>query len=382
MGNARRIAAVWFGVCLFAALPLAAQDLATPVTTVTQKETPKTDDPNFPAKGDDFYWVCELRACGDYVVTIGRNNWLCVFHRDRQTAALKFASSCSLGYNQWDWFLLDTKELPNQDGAVYVGVKGKLYWLTLDHATGKLASQGELSAAVDGVSSITVSPDGGKLYVAGSAKFATFTLDPKTGKPTELTQSALEGAHLIAGKGGMLAPNGNLFYACGGNEVFAIAIDPQTGKATVKSKEKVEGAGTNKWSQPALSPDGKFLYVPLATAFAVFACNSETGVLTSQPDQKLGDITGVLEMCFAPDGRSGYFVSQGEGVKGPASNCVGWFTRDPATGALTYVGRGPAKGGYTRVVLDPAAGNLFALVKLPGKLYSFKTPTFATANGK
>jgi 6-phosphogluconolactonase (cycloisomerase 2 family) len=348
-------------------------EFAVPVSSISQKEVPDTVDPLWKGsgkKGSDLYWLCDVKACGPFVITVGRNCFFCTFERDVEKGNLVYKASSPGPMHNWDWYNLAVRELPDHDWIVYCTSMHDLTWLTLSHASGKLTVTGQLH--LKAVASFpALSPDRQHLFAAGSSATDFLAIDATSGAPT------LAGSSRCKGSNGSFSPDCKSYYAVDKDELYSYRVDASTGVLTELPVTPLPGGSDNRWAHVTVSPDGKFLYRPLASEIAVFERNVDSGVLAPKNSQKLGDIAAILQMEFTPDGRAGYFVCMGEGVKAKSSDCTGWLTRDPATGALTYAGQAPRHAGYTRLTADWEHGNLFTLIKMgPSTICSFKTPSY------
>ncbi|XP_060077784.1 uncharacterized protein LOC132557315 [Ylistrum balloti] len=202
---------------------------------------------------------------------------------------------------------------------------------------------------VDGLAgayTITVSPDGKNVYVAGSTDdaLAVFDRDTTTGALTYSTNfkdgvngvDGLEGAIFIA-----VSPDGENVYVAGFDD-DALAVfnrDTTTGALAynaVFKDNQGEVDGLNEAFSVTVSPDGKNVYVAgfEDDALAVFNRDTETGALTYSNVFKNGTngvdgLNGAFSVTVSPDGKNVYVASD-------ADNALVVFKRNTTTGALTY----------------------------------------------
>ncbi len=227
-------------------------------------------------------------------------------------------------------------------------------------------------AALDGATSIVVSPDGAHVYVASPASdaVAIFDRDPSTGGLSQGSGSggcvsetgaspcadgtALDGANSVT-----VSPDGaNVYVASSASKAVAVfdrdptsgALTQQPGTAGCISETGTEGAcvdgvGLNFATSVAVSPDGDSAYVAsyFPGAVAILDRDPETGALTQKAgtagcigDAGLGDgactegegLDGASSVVVSADGTSAYVASY-------TGNALAIFDRNPATGALT-----------------------------------------------
>jgi DNA-binding beta-propeller fold protein YncE len=220
---------------------------------------------------------------------------------------------------------------------------------------------------------LAVSPDGRQLYVAAWAEDAVVVLnrDPASGALTFGSCLSSYGTRHVpnctplAGSDGMswvtVSPDGRNVYATArdDNSVHAFARDPASGGLT--SLGCIGGLASGTGKPPAcgagraldypqlvtVSPDGANVYATAADAHAIalFSRNPATGALAQLPgsDGCLEDIADGKEDCqrslglslplglaFDPTGRTAYVGAFGYGS-------VAMYQRDPATGILSRV---------------------------------------------
>lgn len=212
---------------------------------------------------------------------------------------------------------------------------------------------------LDGAESVAVSPDGAHVYVASftDSAVAMFARDDNPASPTYGTldfvtvykDSSLGGtvANLLGASSITLsADGGHLYVAATTDDAVAIfARDTVPASATygelttvagpVDSIGGVDGLDGAQWVR--VTPDGAHVYVASGVdkAIAVFARNASTGALTWVEAVKDGvdganGLDGASSVDVSIDGTSVY-------ATGPNEDAVAVFSRDDATGALTFV---------------------------------------------
>jgi 6-phosphogluconolactonase (cycloisomerase 2 family) len=232
--------------------------------------------------------------------------------------------------------------------------------------------------ALDGVRSVTVSPDGKHVYAASetSGAVSVFARNGTTGALTQLggtagcvSQTGTGGSCIdgraLAGAGDVtVTPDGANAYVAslGSDAVTAFARDGTTGALTQlagtggcvsetgNSGSCVEGTALDRSRSLVVSLDGTSVYVAseISDAVAVLSRNATTGVLTqlggvggcvSETDTggACADgiaLDGARSVAVSPDGKSVYAGSF-------YSSAVSVFSRDPATGRLAQLGGSP-----------------------------------------
>ncbi len=213
-------------------------------------------------------------------------------------------------------------------------------------ATGELAFVGAESDGANGVDglanpqSVTVSPDGRHVYVAGlfDDAIAIFGRDATSGAVTFIATvrdgvAGVDGLHFVSDV--RVSPDGKHLYATGGEgDVAVFSRNATTGAlGFVEAEAMPAGSG----SAVALAPDGRHLYVTSIDGNAVFAYarDGATGAL-ALVDTESDGVGGVDGLAFASD-----VAVSGDGTHvyavGSQDNEIAVFTRDTATGALVFV---------------------------------------------
>jgi len=205
-------------------------------------------------------------------------------------------------------------------------------------------------AGVDGLNgarSVTVSPDGKHLYVAGPIDdaVAVFSRNASTGQLT-FVEVQRDG---VAGVDGLdfafavtVSPDGQHLYALGlfDDAVAVFSRSASSGQLTFVEVQKDGVAGVDGLDNPSsltISPDGHHLYTTASgdDAVAVFSRNASTGKLTFVEVQKDGvagvdGLDGAVAVIVSPNGRHVYAAGQ-------VDDTVVVFSRSASTGQLTFV---------------------------------------------
>ena len=200
---------------------------------------------------------------------------------------------------------------------------------------------------LNGANSVTVSPDGSHVYVAGyyDDALAVFRRDVATGQLTFLQVvkdgvggvDGLDGANSVA-----VGPDGSHVYATGSydNALAVFRRDVATGQLTFVQvlKDGVSGVdGLSGAHSVTVSPDGSHVYAAgyPDNALAVFRRDAATGQLTFLQVLKDGvngvdGLDGANSVNVSPDGSHVY-------ATGYYDDALAVFHRDVATGQLTFV---------------------------------------------
>ncbi len=233
---------------------------------------------------------------------------------------------------------------------------------------------------LDGVLSVTVSPDGKNVYAAGpfDHSVAVFGRNVTTGTLSFLERKidgigvdGLSGATWV-----IVSPDGAHVYAAGelDHAIAAFTRNPTTGALAFvgEYRDGVAGIdGLERIRGIATSPDGAHVYAAgfADDAIAVFGRNPSTGTLTFVEQQKngVGGVTGLdgaIAVTVSPDGMHVY-------AAGRFDQAVSVFARNPTTGALSFVERhqdGVAGvdgiGGTIFVTVSPNGDHLYVASEL------------------
>ena len=230
---------------------------------------------------------------------------------------------------------------------------------------------------LDGARSVSVSPDGKHLYVAGEHDdaVAVFSRSPSTGALT-FVELQKDGVGVVDGLDAIrsvtVSPDGKHVYAAGGldDAVAVFSRNSTTGALTFVEFHK-DGIGVvdglNLALSVTVSPDGKHLYATgrFDDAVAVFSRNVTTGALTFVEFQKdgIGVVDGLDDpqsVTVSPDGEHVY-------TAGFNDDAVAVFSRNSSTGALTFVevqkdavGVVDGLDGAISVTVSPDGAHLYA----------------------
>jgi 6-phosphogluconolactonase (cycloisomerase 2 family) len=232
--------------------------------------------------------------------------------------------------------------------------------------------------ALDGVRSVTVSPEGTSVYAASetSGAVSVFSRDTTTGARRQLgglagcvSQTGTGGScaddRALAGAGDLtVTPDGaNVYVASLGSDAIAVfSRDGTTGALTQlpgtggcvsetgSSGACVDGTALDRSRSVVVSPNGASVYVAaeISDAVAVFSRDATTGAITQLAGtagcvSETGTggacadgtaVDGARSVAVSPDGKSAYAASF-------FSSAVSVFSRDGTTGALTQLGGSP-----------------------------------------
>jgi len=200
---------------------------------------------------------------------------------------------------------------------------------------------------LDGAISVTLSPDGEYVYVAAMSDDAVTIFDRNTSTGTlnyvGVVKDGVGGVDGLAGARSVtVSPDGMHVYVAGydANSVAIFSRNATTGMLTYVGLVEdgvggVDGLCRSWWV--TVSPDGKHVYV---TAYDddgvhIFSRNATTGMLTyvGLVEDGVGGVDGLEEarsVAVSPDGAHVYVAAW-------ADDAVTAFRRDGATGALAYL---------------------------------------------
>ncbi len=288
-----------------------------------------------------------------------------VFERDATTGALTEIEVQKDGVGNVDGIAYASAVAISPDGA-FVYVAGSrddaVASFSRDTATGALTfleAQKEGTAGVEGLRyarALAISPDGQFLYAAGqkSDAIAVFKRNTLTGWLTfvEVQHQGVLGVVGIAEPLALtMSPDGGQLYVASGDQtaVTVFARDKSTGHLTLRPPAPDADLGVVGIHSVAVSPDGAFVYATRQDddAIAIFRRNKSTGALTvtdvvSQGVDGMDGLYGVFWVTISPNGRRLYAASTLE-------HSVAAFERDPKTGALTFLEK--RRGAPTRECL-------------------------------
>ena len=308
-----------------------------------------------------------------------------VYSRDAATGALAFVELQTDGVGGVDGLDGAFSVTVSPDGAhIYVVglVDDAVAVFSRDAPTGALTfveAQFDGVGGVDGLDqafSVTVSPDGAHVYVAAASDDAVsvFSRDATTGALT-FVEAQFDGVGGVDGLAGAatvtVSPDGAHVYVAGQNDsaVAVFSRDAATGaltfvEALFDGVGGVDGLGGAR--TVTVSPDGVHVYVAGFSdgAVAVLSRDAATGALSFVELQKDGvdgvdGLNNVQSVTVSPDGGHVYVASSGIGA-------VAVFSRDAATGALRFVevhrdGVGGVQGLFVAraVTVSPDGANVY-----------------------
>ncbi len=198
-----------------------------------------------------------------------------------------------------------------------------------------------------GATSVTVSPDGSHVYVAGMTDHAVavFSRNADTGRLT-FVESHKEGVDGVDGLMGAfsvtVSPDGNYVYATAyhSDALAMFSRNADTGRLTFAQvlKDSDDGVdGLNGARKVTVSPDESHIYVASSVdhAVAVFSRDATTDALTfvevhKDIDAGVDGLNGAFAVTVSPEGSHAY-------VAGSVDNAVAVFSRNADTGRLTFV---------------------------------------------
>ena len=221
----------------------------------------------------------EVSDDGRFVYTCGLlDNAVSVFSRDSPTGALSFLQVVVDGVDGVDGLgSTFSMTLSDDDRQLYAAGTGDdaVAVFTRDSATGLLSFAQVIfdTAPVDGLNrarSVSVSPDGQHVYVAGESDhaLAIFERDPATGLLSFL-EAVQQGVDGITGLNQPYwvtqGPDGGVVFVAGAGSIAGFARDPFTG-ALEETQVIADGSdGVNRIANAfhaRVSPDRNSLYVP------------------------------------------------------------------------------------------------------------------------
>lgn len=316
-----------------------------------------------------------------------------VFDRDAATGSLTFVDSWSDGAGGVDGLDSASAVLASPDG-LWVHAAGFLDDTVAVFARNVLGvALGFREAVLDGVNganglrgplALAASPEGDRLYVAGSAEdaLAVLAVPPLRFAGAEVDgQAGVEGLEGV--RGIALSPDGKHLYAAGSLEdaiqVFMRHPASHTLAEVEVLRDGVGGVdGLDGVEALAVSPDGRSLYgaAPDADAVTAFARDRDTGALGFVEAERDGvggadGLDAATSVVVSPDGRHVY-------AAGRIDDAIAIFARDAATSALTPLGLvRNGEGGVTgldgpRVLaLAPDGRHLYAASQTSSSIAAF-----------
>ena len=289
---------------------------------------------------------------GNHVYVAGYwSDALVVYDRNPATGQLSFVEVAKDGSGGVDGLDGATSVTLSPDGShVYAAgfSDNALAVFSRDEATGELSFVEVVRDGLDGVDglggarSVTLSPDGDHVYAAGFSDdaLAVFTRDPATGELTfvEVVRDDAGGVDGLNGAISVtLSPDGGHVYAAGSSD-DAIAVfsrDATTGLLSfVEIIEDNTGDvdGLSGVHSVAVSPDGTHVFAAgeYDSALAVFSRDVETGQLSFAEvvEDNTGGVDGLnaaRSVTVSPDGGHVY-------AAGYYDDALAAFSRNPAAG--------------------------------------------------
>ena len=275
------------------------------------------------------------------------NNAIAVFSRDSSTGALTFVEMHKDGVDGVNGLERAISVTVSPDGShVYAAgvVDDAIAVFTRNSSTGALTYVGMYEDGVggvdglDGAFSVTVSPDGSHVYAAGVVDDAVtvFSRDSSTGALTyiEMYKDGVGGVDGLDGvRSVSVSPDNSHVYAAGfGDDAIAVFTrNSSTGALTFVEmyKDGVGGVdGLDGVRSVSVSPDNSHVYAAGFgdDAIAVFTRNSSTGALTFVEMHKDGvggvdGLIGVSSVTVSPDGSHVYAAGVGD-------DAIAVFTRN------------------------------------------------------
>ncbi len=201
---------------------------------------------------------------------------------------------------------------------------------------------------LNGAYSVAVSPDGAHVYAASTIDnaVAVFSRNATTGALTfvEVKKDGVDGVDGLANAVSVtVSPNGASVYVAGLNDqaVAVFSRNAATGALTFVEVVKDNVGGVDGIQQPTsvtVSPDNMHVYttgIALNDGLAVFSRNTTTGELTFVELKRdgVGGVDGLSlarSVVVSPNGQHVYVAAQ-------ADSAVAVFSRNTTTGALTFV---------------------------------------------
>jgi len=206
---------------------------------------------------------------------------------------------------------------------------------------------GDAIVKLKGAAALSVSPDGGSVYVASfdDGAVVVFSRDPSDGTLTFVESVTNDGVvtGIAIPTAVAVSPDGaHVYVTSRGNTLAIFARNAATSELSfvgfLANRTPAAPGGLASPTALAVSGDGAFVYVTgdLENTVSVFARDAATGTLTfvDVVEQSIVDgivgISGARAVAISPDGAHLY-------VPGPADSGVGIFARDAATGMIEFV---------------------------------------------
>jgi Tol biopolymer transport system component len=281
------------------------------------------------------------------------DNAVAVFSRNASTGALTFVEMQKDGIGGVDGLASAYSVTVSLDGKhVYVAGESDdaVSVFSRNASTGALAFvevQKDSIGGVDGLDgarSVTVSPDGNHVYAAGAIDdaVAVFSRSVTTGMLTfvEVQRDSVGGVDGLDGARSVTtSPDGKHIYVAGeiDDAVAVFSRTLATGSLTFVQVQKDQPSsvdGLDGAQSVTVSPDNLHVYVTGFISVVVFARNAATGALTFFEVKRNGGsvdgLNGAYSVIVSPNGGHVYIV-------GGVDDALSVFSRDPISGGLTFV---------------------------------------------
>ena len=288
-----------------------------------------------------------------YVIA-SEDNSVSWFQKNSLNGELTYGGTLKDGINGTDGLYGTYDIAVSNDGKhVYITSKSmhEISWFDRNVTSGALSYVGKLRDGVAGVDglynarSISLSPDGLHVYVAGSSddEISMFERNSTSGALTyiDIVKDGVNGVDGLDGViGTVMSSDGKHLYSVSAADdaISCFERNSTDGNLTFISfyKDGVNGVdGLNQARTVAITPDGLHIYVTAISDNAVswFERNSTTGDLTYGGRIKNGQngitaLSGPIDVKSSPDGKHIY-------ISGPSDDTVTTYQRDLSTGSLT-----------------------------------------------
>lgn len=304
--------------------------------------------------GLDTAWSISLSPDGRHLYCAAyEDDSVAYFRRDAATGQLGFTGLVRDGSGGAEGLDAPENAVVSPDGRHVYAVSAIDQTLTAferDEGSGALSVVDEVrrdAGGLDGAASVAVSPDGRRVYVAGSVDdaIAVFRRDQASGRLSfgddvrdGLGSDGLDGVTALS-----VSPDGKYVYAAGFDDdalgIFEFADGINLLSYVAVRRDGVDGVdGLAGVRSVALSPDGAHVYAAGYDddAIAVFARDPAGGGLTFLGVEHDGvggvdGLGGASAVVVSPDGAQVYAAGFDEGA-------VAAFRRDGATGLLAFDG--------------------------------------------
>jgi outer membrane protein assembly factor BamB len=239
----------------------------------------------------------------------------------------------------------------------------------------------------DTASSVAVSPAGGTVFVTGTsdgktlhADYATIAYNAATGARlwVQRYRGPDTGGNIYANSAAAVtvSPDGGTVFVTGNNtNAYAtVAYNPATG-AQLWAQRYRPGNSNDRATSIAVSPDGGTVYVTgtrSLTDYETVAYNAATGArLWVQGYNGGGGVDVATSVAVSPDGGTVYVTGASSGQTSGGTDDYATVAYDAATGAQLWAQRynGPdffSNDGATSVAVSPAGGTVYVTGRSTG----------------